>query len=635
VSEIEWADERLELNELSRALVPVSVALGSFAGAVEFGFIATQIKLWLRFDEALMLGMTSAVIGASLALLLMLPVACLAGALTRWRSDACLPFAVGVLGGSLAGWYLWPMGAALLDQAGRLPSAMAFFAMPFGVVGVVHINAKYWVRRRIRQMESGAAPASFTPLASVVTVGLLLVTAFVTSGRSYGSGMALDADAPVLLITVDSLRRDHVSAYAEGTVATPSIDEIADGGVLFENAVTPLPSALPAHAAIMTGIHPVRSGVLTDTHSLGARYETLAERLGNEGYATAGFVSSAALRVGSGIEQGFQAYDDDFGTGIRGLRRLRTAGLVLKWWVHTRGGGGVPAMQERAGEETLGRALAWLGDHGRRPFLLWVHLNEPHAPYISHGAEGAPTLNHAVLRKGQASDADPEITAQLRELYAEEILHTDSLIGDFLDAARAIVDRPMTIVFASVHGEMLGEHGVQFNHTGLYDETVRVPLLIQPHNGNVVHARVPAQVRLMDVLNTILAILGMDTEDTIESGDLSAFWTGTQDRDYASFLMGQHGNRVDEGVLFGYRAAKTDADRGSMLKYIWNPDASQAWLYDLSSDPDENVDISLSQAAVVEALERQVRKELGTAAPEGSRVPADHRTIAEAIDNSN
>jgi len=175
------------------------------------------------------------------------------------------------------------MGADLMSQTGRIPSALAFFAMPVGVVGVVQINAKYWVRRRLRQIEIGVTPTSLTPVVSIVTAALLLGTALVTSGRTYGSGMALDTDAPVLLITVDSLRRDHVAAYAEGTVSTPSIDELADDGVLFENAVTPMPSSVPAHAAIMTGIHPVRTGVLSDTHSLAQRYETLAERLGDEG----------------------------------------------------------------------------------------------------------------------------------------------------------------------------------------------------------------------------------------------------------------------------------------------------------------------------------------------------------------
>lgn len=619
MSDIEWAEERLSTADLLRSVMPSAIGLGVLAGAGEFGFLGAQLKLSLGFDEALVLGAVSVVLGALLAGLLVPVLAVLGGTVSRWESGSAVALTLGLVGGALAAWHLWAMGFSLLDQPGRAPSAAAFFAMPLGVVGVVQVNAKYWVRKSQRKAQQGLPQGpGFLAWAMGLGAAAVVVSSFTLSGRTYGNARALDTDAPVLMITVDTLRRDHVSAYGGDHRLTPSIDELGAEGVVFDNAVTPFPETAPAHAAMFTGIHPVRNGVLSNGHALAGRYETLAEMLAEEGYSTAAFVSSFAVDSRTGLDQGFQAYDDDFFPAVRGLSSIRFSSYALRALMRFGDPLKFRTLLERDGEETLGRALSWLRDNGRRPFFLWVHVFEPHAPYETHGAAGAPTVDHRAILANEPDTYDDQLAAQLRDLYAEEVAHTDALIGDFLDVARGIVDRPMTIVLASDHGEMLGEQGIFFNHHGIYDETVRVPLIVVPHKGSPVHKRIPAQVRLMDIPNTVLSVLGMDTVDSIESGDLSAFWNDTQDRDYASFLMGRTGRRLDEGTLFGYRAAKTDGENGEMLKYIWNPDAKQSWLYDLAMDPDEAVDMSLSQAAVVQAMERQVRKELGTAAPEGA-----------------
>lgn len=633
MTDIEWADERLGFADLVRAAMPAALMLGALAGAVEFGFIGAHMPLALGFDEAVLLGLVTVVLGVVLAGAMLPAAAGIAGRITAGNADTAVALALGLLGGAVAAWHLWPMGSALMDQAGRAPSAAAFFAMPLGVVGVVHVNARYWVRRRSHSASfDPSASTGGIPLIAALTAGAVLVTAFVSSGRSYGTGMALDTDAPVLLITVDALRRDHVSIYGGGTVSTPSMDELGEQGVVFDNAVTPTPDSVPAHAAIMTGMHPVRTGVLSDGHALHPRHQTLATRLAAEGYATAGFVSSAALQSGSGLQQGFQVYDDDFSPVVRGLRRIRTADWAFRAAASWMGPSKADWRRMRAGEQTMGHALSWLRDNGRRPFFVWVHLVEPHAPYQTHGAAGAPQVDHEAMMASGTREHDSRTAASLRDLYAEEVVHTDALIGDFVDAVRDVVDRPMTVVLASAHGELLGEHGIQFNPSGLYDESVRVPLIIVPHKGSPIHRRVSPQVRLMDIPNTVLAVLGIDTVDAIESGDLAGFWNDLQSRDYASFLMGRVGDRFDEGTLFGYRAAKSDGESGEMLKYIWNPASGQSWLYDLGVDPGESVDISLSQAAVVEAMERQVRKELGTAAPEGALVSPEALAIIRAME---
>jgi arylsulfatase A-like enzyme len=630
LTELDWAEQPLETRALIAAVSRRGLGIGMLAGAGEFVAITVQSKLDLALDEALVLGMVSMVAGGLLALVFSVLTAFVVN--IRPGSDGVrrCARALGLVAGALAAWHLWPAGAVLLEQRGRLPSAVAFFAMPIGVAGVVALNARYWVRRADAQRAAGrAAGLGWLPLSIGLSGLIVLVASLAMSGAQFGTGRALETDPPVLLITVDTLRRDHVSLYSDEYVQTPAIDELAASGVVFDNAVTPFPETAPAHAAMFTGIHPVRTGVLSNGHALRARYETLAERLAEEGYATAAFVSSFAVDSRTGLDQGFQAYDDDFFPGVRGLSGIRLASLGLRALMRFGDPLKFRSLLERDGEETLGRALHWLRDHGNHPFFMWVHLFEPHAPYEAHGAPS--DIDHRAILADEPDEYSSDQVASLRALYAGEVAHTDQLLGDFLDAAQATVDRPMTIIFTADHGEMLGEHGLNFNHHGLYDQTVRVPLVIVPHKGRPLHTRVPAQVRLMDISNTVLSLLGLEQDDGTESGDLTAFMEGLQDRDYGSFLMGRTGRSVETGTVFGYRAAKADGHPGELLKFIWNPGLDKHWLFDLSRDTDERADISLSQSAVVGAMQTQVRKELGTAAPEGASADEAERQALKAL----
>jgi arylsulfatase A-like enzyme len=602
LSDIPWADEDEPLAVTLRLGLRRSMGLGLLAGSGEFVSVCATTALDLGFDEALLLGgaslVTAVVLSAIFTVFLVWPVRRL-GASTLARMHARL---LGAVGGALVAWHLWPAGFALLNAPGRLPSALAFFAMPLGVVGVVSLNARYWIRRRANQADEGLPSGpGWTPLALGVAVLIILVSSFTLSGRQYGGQAALQTDPPVLLVTVDALRADHVSLSGDSDLRTGAIDELAEGGTFFPNAVTPSPMTVPAHAAMLTGIHPVRTGVLSDQHSLSSRYGTLAERLAEEGYATAAFVSDAALGRGSGLGQGFAVYDDDMGSWVRGLQELSLAEAALDIWSQRADARALEGLQERAGDVTLGRAMAWLRDHGNDPFFLWVHLAEPDWPYRSHGATG----------QGRGQDDH-------RGRYAEEVLHADQLVGDFMDAVRDRIDRPMVVVFASAFGQNLGEDGLGHSSAGLFDQVVRVPLIVKSHSAAPLHSRVEAQVRLMDVPNTVMALLGIDQDDDIESGDLTAFMEGTQSRDYATFLLGQTSASIARGSVFGYRAAKSGAQPGEMLKFIWNPGLDKHWLFDLSSDPLEAADMSLSQASVVSQMQAQVRKELASAATEGA-----------------
>ncbi len=633
MSDIPWAPEVIDQREHMRAVLRRVVGLGMLVGAGEMVSIAATVKITLGFDDALLLGICSVFLGVVLALCFAVPIAGVGALLHRGDSVRAEASALGWVAGALIAWYLWPAGWALMDAPGRLPSALAFFAMPFGVVGVVNLNARYWVQRAARRVADGIPGGlGWGGFALGITGLMVLGASFSASGRQYGSSMALDSDPSVLLITADTLRRDHVSVYPNAKARTPVLEELASEGIVFSNAITPLPETAPAHAAMFTGIHPVRTGVLSNGHSLHKRYRTLAEHLEKEGYATAAFVSSFAVDSRTGLDQGFQAYDDDFFPGMRGLSEIRLAKLILRAIMRFGDPMQFRTFLERPAENTLGLALEWVRDHGNRPFFLWVHVFEPHAPYETHGAPGAPDVDHsAILANEHEVTYDDQLEDQLRQLYIEEVEYTDGVLGDFLDGVRDVVNRPISIIFTSDHGEMLGEHDIHFNHHGLYDEVLRVPLIIVPHKEGHMVKRIPSQVRLMDIPNTVMGLLGVDEWDDVESGNLMDHAHGLQDRDFSGFLMGRTGRSSKEGTLFGYRVKQSQGKIGEMLKFLWHPERNQTQVFDLVQDPTESNDLSADQQEAIVSMQTQIRKELGTAAPEGESADRAEREALKAL----
>jgi hypothetical protein len=143
-------------------------------------------------------------------------------------------------------------------------------------------------------------------------------------------------------------------------------------------------------------------------------------------------------------------------------------------------------------------------------------------------------------------------------------------------------------------------------------------LIIVPHKVGYDTKIVRSQARLMDLPNTVLSMLDLSEMEGTESGDLSPYMRGEKQRDYASLLMGRTGRSRSSGTGLGYRAVKQDADDfGQMVKFIWDTDSDAVSLFDLATDPLETTDIHVSQTTAVEAMQSQIRKELGTAAPEG------------------
>jgi arylsulfatase A-like enzyme len=298
------------------------------------------------------------------------------------------------------------------------------------------------------------------------------------------------AHPSLLLITIDTLRADHLGCYGYERETSPRLDELARGSVLFENAIAQSAVTPVSHASILTGLNPYRHG-LRSLHggrnfALPDDRATLAEILLENGYATGGFVSAFPASRHFGLHQGFQHWDEAFGSEER-AGTITDAGFV-----ETR------LAQRRAGETTE-RALDWLESQGRGPFFAWVHYFDVHDTEL-------PTPGLYATLFPPASDSDED---ELISLYDGELAYVDTQVGrllQFLDA-QGLGEETVVAVLAD-HGQGLGDHG-WWGHSVLFQEQVRVPFVLsvpfEPWRG-----RVDALVRTIDLVPTLVDALGAE-----------------------------------------------------------------------------------------------------------------------------
>lgn len=323
---------------------------------------------------------------------------------------------------------------------------------------------------------------------------LLLGPVLLGLGLGVLTGCGKAAPPPnVLIITVDTLRADHVGAYGSTVTRTPHIDRLAEEAVVFEHASAPMPLTRPSHFSILTSRYPREHGVVNNAMSLPESALTLAEIFAAEGYRTGAFVSVRLLGSGSGAQQGFEDFD-------------------------------VPERTQRAAEEAVPLALSWLDEEDERPTFLWLHLFDPHQPYapaeeyragLDPGlVEHVPAMDWETLiqfARANEGDIPARVFEYTKNLYAREVEYTDHWIGELTDGlrARGLLDDTV-LVFTADHGEAF-ENGYFFEHAdSLYEGTMHVPLLVRHPSTLVPGRRVAGQVSLIDVAPTVLEAAGLD-----------------------------------------------------------------------------------------------------------------------------
>ena len=280
----------------------------------------------------------------------------------------------------------------------------------------------------------------------------------------------------LLLVTLDTTRADHLGAYGYTHVDTPTLDGWGSAGVVFERCITPVPLTLPSHVSLMTGLLPPSHGVhVNGEAALPAEAVTLAERLRDAGYATGAVVGALVLDERFGLAQGFEKYDDDLSKGAAPSRY----GYI-----------------QRDAKAVTDSALLFL-KRTRRPFFLWVHYFDPHAPYAPpHGASPSG-------RSGTPYDAEISyVDAQLARL------------ADYLEQSGAAAH---TLVVATAdHGEGLWEHGEVTHGLFVYESTLHVPLIARFPDRRAAGTRVAQPVTLVDVVPSLLEWLGVPTADRLD-----------------------------------------------------------------------------------------------------------------------
>jgi len=369
-----------------------------------------------------------------------------------------------------------------------------------------------------------------------------------------GSAAPASGSAPSLVfVTIDTLRADHVGAYGYAPAETPSLDRLAQRGVLLEDAVVQVPQTRPSHVSIFTGRHPYEHGV-RDNYSapLDARTPTLASLLRGRGYDTAAFIGAYPVSRSSGLAHGFATFDDPFeATEGVSVRDVRT---------------------ERRGSEVVDRALAWLVRPRTSPFFLWVHLFDPHAPYEPPAPYGQRFA---------------------RQPYDGEVAYADAQLGRLLDALeRAGRTADTLVVVTSDHGEGLGDHGEDEHLLFLYDSTLRVPLVLSWPGRLPAAARLRGQFRSVDLLPTLLDLLGLPAAPTSGESRGEALRRGSRIADNESYAESLYGQ-----LHFGY--APLRALRGEGWKLI---DAPRPELYRISDDPGEQKNLAETRAQVASAM---------------------------------
>ncbi len=366
----------------------------------------------------------------------------------------------------------------------------------------------------------------------------------------------------VLLITVDTLRADRLGCYGYTLARTPRIDRLANEGVRATQAVSVAPITLPSHSSILTGLFPPAHGVRDNgSYVLGDDAVTLAERLGQAGYSTHAAVSAIVLNRRYNLAQGFDSYDDDLWAEdaprlfmIRDRRAAKTAERVAGW------------------------LKTWSEATPRKPFFVWTHFFDPHQPY------------------------EPLAEDRLRcpTPYDGEIAGVDKGVGRVLDELErlGVLDDTLVILTAD-HGESLGEHGEKTHAVFVYDATLRVPLILRSpglFRAGTVYA---GPVRSVDIVPTVLSVLGLPGRDATQGTDLLRAFQGKTPPpelpQYAESLLAE----------VGFGMAPLYALRSGGAKWIRAP---RPELYDLEQDPGELHNLYPQETLRANELDRELSR---------------------------
>ena len=434
-----------------------------------------------------------------------------------------------------------------------------------------------WLTLKISQMKLNFSPKIYS-IKSLVGVLLGLVILFNVFPHFYTLSLKLlKPDRPnLIVISIDTLRADHLSCYGYNRNTTPNIDRFARDGVRFANTIVQAPWTLPSHMSLLTGLYPSSHGVVEPSNKLKDEHLTLAEILQNAGYETTAFTNSGYLSLRFGY-QGFDDFDESY--GYKGLSEVETI---------------------------YSMAVNWLKKSHSRPFFLFLHTYQVHAPYDpppTYDIYSDKNYQGIVEVSGNNSNyyggIKPKMTIEdyqyVIDKYDGEIYYTDHFLGKLFKKLRdlGLYDKSI-IVLTSDHGENFLDHSVyNIDHKELYDEIVKVPLIIKastfPKNQVI-----DIQVESIDIMPTVLERLGISIPNMIDGESLVEL---LKKRSYDNVFA------FSESVLPSRREYKMIRTNNWKLLLRFQ---NELELFDLKSDPKEQHNLFAEKTEIAESLHEKL-----------------------------
>jgi choline-sulfatase len=373
-----------------------------------------------------------------------------------------------------------------------------------------------------------------------ILLSVALATGLAAAGGWRYARASAPVNGPIILISIDTLRADHLPVYGYRHVKTPAIDALAADGVVFERAYSHAPQTLPAHASLLSGRLPFETGVRDNVgFAVKGSERLLPQMLRDRGYTTGGIVSTYVLRKETGLNQGFDFFDDEMPPDSPELEIEQG---------------------RRNGAESEAIAERWMEQQRSQRLFLFLHLYEPHAPYSPPAEYG-------------------EYTA-----YDGEIAYADEIVGRLIRYLKShqLYDGS-TIILLSDHGEGLGDHGEQTHGLFLYDEAIHVPLIVKQAGSTGGGRRIGDIVQHVDIAPTILDLAKAPVPGNLRGRSLKPVLEGTGSLPpQAVYSEAPYGR-----YHFGWSelTALTDAH----YRYIQAPTEE---LYDLERDPRERQNVA-------------------------------------------
>ncbi len=455
----------------------------------------------------------------------------------------------------------------------------------------------------------------------MVSAGIVIYSLYgkVTNNKSIGRqadkilSKNVSPVTPVILITLDTLRADHLGVYGYGRETSPNIDRFAKDGVLWENAIVQVPLTRPSHFSILSGRYPSSHGLLDNFSATPENVPLLSNILGVNGYETAAFVSAAVLNSSFNTKLGFQVYSDRienvvFDNSFLLVFSLRKIEVISR------------IKAENSASETNKKVFTWLKENEKGPFFMWVHYFDPHTPYSPdpsfrkmftdsdydiqkyYSYEWEKENYDSVQKKVHI---DEKITHYAVALYDAEIRTLDNELGSLFNQLKELklYERSLIILTAD-HGESF-DHGYYFDHGDrLYEGLIRVPLIIKFPKEKWQGKTIETQVKSIDIAPTIIEYLSLKHSEKMDGKSMIS-QASNNDNNLPVETSYAYSQTPYQGFFY-YKAKELQSIRSNKWKYIYDVRTGAPELYDINSDPGEQNNFASSRPDILKEFNSEL-----------------------------